>query len=289
MLQDILVTGLVNGGVYALLAIGFSLIFGVARIVNIAHTAFYMLAAYCFYALLTKTGLGFVLSGVIAVSAVTLFSVVCYKLVIEPVREHEAAVLIATIALALIFQELMLFTFGGHFLGIPSTLDGAVRLMGVSIPYQRLLILVVAAAMLALVWFVLYRTRLGLAVRATANDLEVANLMGMNVNRVAMATVALSVALASVAGVVVAPVFVVDPFMWLSPLVTMLAIVVLGGLGSLKGSLIGALIIGYVEAITVFAVPAGAYLKGAAALVIMVAVLLARPEGLFGVAFEEER
>jgi branched-chain amino acid transport system permease protein len=289
MLQDILVTGLVNGGVYALLAIGFSLIFGVARIVNIAHTAFYMLAAYCFYTLLTKTGLGFLLSGVIAVGAVTLFSVLCYRLVIEPVREHEAAVLIATIALALVFQELMLFTFGGHFLGIPSTLEGSLRFLGVSIPYQRLLILVVAGAMLALVWFILYRTRLGLAIRATANDLEVANLMGMNVNRVAMATVAISVALASVAGVVVAPVFVVDPFMWLAPLVTMLAIVVLGGLGSLKGSLIGALIIGYVEAITVFALPAGAYLKGAVALLIMVIVLLARPEGLFGVAFEEER
>ncbi|HET7297547.1 MAG TPA: branched-chain amino acid ABC transporter permease [Burkholderiales bacterium] len=289
MLQDIFVTGLVNGGVYALLAIGFSLIFGVARIVNIAHTAFYMLAAYCFYTLLTKTGLGFVLSGVVAVAAVTLLSVVCYRLVIEPVREHEAAVLIATIALALIFQEVMLYTFGGHFLGIPSTLEGAVRFLGVTIPYQRLLILVVAAAMLIIVWFVLYRTRLGLAIRATANDLEVANLMGMNVHRVAMATVAISVALAAVAGVVVAPIFVVDPFMWLAPLVTMLAIVVLGGLGSLKGSLIGALIIGYVEAITVFAVPAGAYLKGAVALMIMVAVLLARPEGLFGVAFEEER
>ena len=274
---------------YALLAIGFSLIFGVARIVNIAHTAFYMLAAYCFYTLLVKTGLGLVLSGLISVGAVTLFSVLCYRLVIEPVREHEAAVLIATIALALIFQELMLFTFGGHFLGIPSTLEGAVRVLGVSIPYQRLLILVVAAIMLAGVWFVLYRSRLGLAIRATANDLEVANLMGMNVHRVAMATVALSVALAAVAGVVVAPVFVVDPFMWLAPLVTMLAIVVLGGLGSLKGSLIGALIIGYVEAITVFAVPAGAYLKGAVALIIMVAVLLVRPEGLFGVAFEEER
>ena len=289
MLQDIFVTGLVNGGVYALLAIGFSLIFGVARIVNIAHTAFYMLAAYCFYSLLTKTGIGFVLSAIMSVGAVTLLSVVCYRLVIEPVREHEAAVLIATIALALIFQEVMLYTFGGHFLGIPSTLEGAVRFLGVTIPYQRLLILVVAAAMLIIVWFVLYRTRLGLAIRATANDLEVANLMGMNVHRVAMATVAISVALAAVAGVVVAPVFVVDPFMWLAPLVTMLAIVVLGGLGSLKGSLIGALIIGYVEAITVFAVPAGAYLKGAVALMIMVAVLLARPEGLFGVAFEEER
>jgi len=275
--------------VYALLAIGFSLIFGVARIVNIAHTAFYMLAAYCFYTLLTKTGLGFLLSAIFAVGGVTLFSVICYRLVIEPVREHEAAVLIATIALALIFQELMLFTFGGHFLGIPSTLEGAVRFLGVSIPYQRLLILVVAGAMLVLVWFVLYRTRLGLAIRATANDLEVANLMGMNVHRVAMVTVAISVSLAAVAGVVVAPVFVVDPFMWLAPLVTMLAIVVLGGLGSLKGSLIGALIIGYVEAITVFAVPAGAYLKGAVALLIMVVVLLVRPEGLFGVAFEEER
>jgi branched-chain amino acid transport system permease protein len=209
--------------------------------------------------------------------------------VIEPVREHEAAVLIATIALALVFQELMLLSFGGSYLGIPSTLEGGVRMLGVSISYQRVLILVVASVMLILVWFVLYRTRLGLAIRATANDLEVANLMGMNVHRVAMATVALSVSLAAVAGVVVAPVFVVDPFMWLGPLVTMLAIVVLGGLGSLKGSLIGALIIGYVEAITVFVLPSGAYLKGAVALAIMVVVLLLRPEGLFGIAFEEER
>ena len=289
MLQDILITGLVNSGVYALLAVGFSLIFGVARIVNIAHTAFYMLAAYCFYMLLVKTGIGFAAAAVVSVAAVTALSVLCYRLIIEPVREHEAAVLIATIALALVFQELMLLSFGGHYLGIPSTLEGVVRIFGVSIPYQRLLILVVAAVMLGAVWFLLYRTRLGLAIRATANDLEVANLMGMNVHRVAMATVAISVALAAVAGVVVAPVFVVDPFMWLAPLVTMLAIVVLGGLGSMKGSLIGALIIGYVEAITVFTLPAGAYLKGAVALLIMVAVLLARPEGLFGIAFEEER
>ena len=289
MFQDILVTGLVNGGVYALLAIGFSLIFGVARIVNIAHTAFYMLAAYCFYTLLTKTGLGFLLSGVIAVAAVTLFSVLCYRLVIEPVREHESAVLISTIALALIFQEVMLYVFGGHFLGIPSTIEGGIRILGVSVPYQRLLILAVAATMLGAVWFMLYRTRLGLAIRATANDLEVANLMGMNVNRVAMATVAISVGLAAIAGVIATPVVSVHPHLWLDPLVIMLAIVVLGGLGSLKGSLIGALVIAYVEAITVFVLPAGAYLKGAVALLIMVLVLLVRPEGLFGVAFEEER
>src|SRR5438552_5192444 len=171
-----------------------------------------MLAAYCFYALMVKVGLGFVVSALVAVGAVTALSVICYRLVIEPVREHEAAVLVSAIALALIFQELMLFSFGGHYLGIPSTLEGAVRVLGVSIPLQRLLILVVAAAMLAVVWLVLYRTRLGLAIRATANDLEVANLMGMNVNRVAMATVAISVAPAAIDGVVVAPVCVVGPF-----------------------------------------------------------------------------
>jgi branched-chain amino acid transport system permease protein len=289
LFQDILVTGLVNGSAYALLAIGFSLVFGVARIVNIAHTAFYMLAAYCLYALLVRFGMGVVLAGAVAVAAVTLLSVVCYRLVIEPVRQHESAVLIATIALALIFQESMLRLFGGSYLGIPSAIEGMASIFGLAVPWQRLLILLVAFGVLVGTWFLLTHTRLGLAIRATANDLEVANLMGMDVHRVAMLTVAISVALAAVAGVAVAPVFVVDPFMWLAPLVTVLSIVVLGGLGSIKGSVIGALVIGYVEAITVFTLPQGAFLKGAVSLSIMVVVLLVRPEGLFGVAFEEER
>src|ERR1700704_1846346 len=226
MFQDILVTGLVNGSAYALLAIGFSLIFGVARIVNIAHTAFYMLAAYCLYALRVRAGLGVPPSSVIAVISVTLLSVACYRLVIEPVRQHEAAVLIATIALALIFQETMLRIFGGSYLGIPSAIEGVANVFGMGIPWQRLLILIVAGAMLGAVWFMLYRTRLGLAIRATANDLEVANLMGMNVNRVAMATVAISVGLAAIAGVIATPMVSVHPHLWLDPLVIMLAIVV---------------------------------------------------------------
>ena len=289
MFQDILVSGLINGGVYALLAIGFSLIFGVARIVNIAHTAFYMLAAYALYGMLVIGGMPLLLAIPLAVAAVVALSLVCDKLVIEPVRQHESAVLIATIALALIFQESLLVSFGGSFLGIPNAVEGVTSILGVRVSYQRLIILLVVAITLVATWYLLNRTRLGLAIRAAANDQEIANLMGMNVNRVAMYTVGISVALAAIAGVVVAPVFVVDPLMWLSPLVTMLAIVVLGGLGSLKGSLIGAFIIGYVEAITVFAVPSGSYLKGAVALSIMVLVLLIRPEGLFGVVFEEER
>jgi branched-chain amino acid transport system permease protein len=289
MFQDILISGLINSGVYALLALGFSLIFGVARIVNIAHTAFYMLAAYALYGLLVIGGMPLLLAIPLAVAAVVALSLLCYKLVIEPVRQHESAVLIATIALALIFQESLLVAFGGSFRGIPNAVEGVVSIIGVRVSYQRVIVLVVVALTLAATWYLLNRTRLGLAIRAAANDQEIANLMGINVGRVAMYTVGISVALAAIAGVVVAPVLVVDPLMWLAPLVTMLAIVVLGGLGSLKGSVIGAFIIGYVEAITVFVVPSGSYLKGAVALSIMVLVLLIRPEGLFGVVFEEER
>jgi branched-chain amino acid transport system permease protein len=289
MFQDILISGLINSGVYALLALGFSLIFGVARIVNIAHTAFYMLAAYALYGLLVIGGMPLMLAIPLAVAAVVALSLLCYKLVIEPVRQHESAVLIATIALALIFQESLLVAFGGSFRGIPNAVEGVVSIIGVRVSYQRVIVLVVVALTLAATWYLLNRTRLGLAIRAAANDQEIANLMGINVGRVAMYTVGISVALAAIAGVVVAPVLVVDPLMWLAPLVTMLAIVVLGGLGSLKGSVIGAFIIGYVEAITVFAVPSGSYLKGAVALSIMILVLLIRPEGLYGVVFEEER
>src|SRR3954471_24899764 len=112
-----------------------------------------MLAAYCLYALLVRFGLGVPLSGVVAVVLVTLLSVACYRLVIEPVRQHEAAVLIATIALALIFQETMLSIFGGNYLGIPSAIEGVADVFGIGVPWQRLLILIVAASALAATWF----------------------------------------------------------------------------------------------------------------------------------------
>jgi len=289
MLQDIIVTTLVNGSVYAMLALGFSLVFGVARIVNIAHTAFYMLAAYAFYTLFAKAGVPGVAAGVLAVALVTAAALACYRAVIQPVRQHESAVLIATIALALIVQESLLYAFGGHYLGVPSTLEGAFRVAGASVPWQRVLIFLVGAAALVGMWALLYRTRLGLAIRSAASDLEIASLLGMNVHRVTAAAAVLAAALAALAGVIVAPVFVVDPFMWLAPLVIMLAIVVVGGLGSLGGSVLAAFLIALVEALTVFAVPAGAFLKGAVALSIMIVVLWLRPEGLFGVAYEEER
>jgi branched-chain amino acid transport system permease protein len=289
MIADILISGLISGSMYALLAIGFSLIFGVARIVNIAHTAFYMVAAYCIYFVTHKMGLHPLVGMVAAVIVVTLFGLVAYKLFINPIREHEAAVLIGTIALAIAMQEVMLLIFTGDFLSVPYLISGYFQILKVKVFYQQLLTFCAVLLILAALWALLAKTKLGLAIRSTAEDREIANLMGMNESRVAMITMGISVGLASLTGAVVVPLTILNPHMWMHPLIMMMAVVVLGGLGSIKGSFVGAYILGFAEALVVFLAPQGAFLKGSVALSIMILVLLIRPEGLFGVAFEEER
>ena len=289
MIIDVIISSLINGSIYAILAIGFSLIFGVARIVNIAHTAFYMLAAYCIYFMTSKLGIHPIIGMIAAVILVTALGLISYKLFIDPIREHEAAVLIATIALAIALQEVMLVLFSGDFLSVPPLIEGFFSIFGVKVFYQQLLTFIVVLIILAALRTLLMKSRLGLAIRSTAQDREVANLMGMNESRVAMLTVGISVALAGLAGAVVVPLTIVYPFMWMHPLIMMMAVVVLGGLGSIKGSFIAAYILGFAEALVVFLAPMGSYLKDSVALSIMICVLLIRPEGLFGVAFEEER
>jgi branched-chain amino acid transport system permease protein len=289
MILDIIISGLISGSIYALLAIGFSLIYGIARIVNLAHTAFYMVASYCIYIGTHKLGLHPVWGMLAAVILVTLFGLISYKLFMDPIREHEAAVLIGTIALAIAMQEIMLLMFTGDYLSVPSLVKGYLKIFSVKVFYQQLLTFGVALLILAALWALLIKTRLGLAIRSTAEDREVANLMGMNESRVAMITMGISVGLAALTGAVIVPLTTLSPFMWMHPLIMVLAAVVLGGLGSIKGSFVGAYILGFAEALVVFLAPMGAYLKGSVALSIMILVLLIRPEGLFGVAFEEER
>lgn len=291
MIEGIIITGLISGGVYALLAVGFSLIFGAARVINLAHTAFYMLAAYLIYTFASLLGLNLPLSIVLSIAAVTIIGVLTYKLVIDRVRGHETTALIATLALAIIIQEIMLlpWTFGGHFLRVPDLVSGYTTILGIRVTFQYILTFGMVLIVLLGTWALLMKTRLGIAIRSTAQDREVANLMGINVARTGMITMAISVALAAVAGALVAPLAILSPHMWMNPLVMIMAIIVLGGLGSVKGSLVGAFILGFAETLVVFLAPSGSFLKGAVALAIMLAVILIRPEGLFGVAFEEER
>ena len=289
MIIDILINGLISGSIYALLAIGFSLIYGIARIVNLAHTAFYMVASYCIYLGTHHLGIHPVWGMLAAVILVTLFGLISYQLFIDPIRENEAAVLIGTIALAIAMQEIMLLIFSGDYLTVPSLINGYLKIFGVKVFYQQMLTFGVALFILAALWALLRKTRLGLAIRSTAEDREVANLMGMNESRVAMITMGISVGLAALTGAVIVPLTTLSPFMWMPPLIMMMAVVVLGGLGSIKGSFMGGYIMGFAESLVVFLIPMGAFLKGSVALSIMILVLSIRPEGFFGIAFEEER
>jgi branched-chain amino acid transport system permease protein len=289
MFQAFVIQALVTGGVYALLAVGFSLIFGVARMVNLAHTSFLMLAAYGMFYTTYRLGLDVFTAILISLVVTIIIGLVSYKLFIDRIREHEVTVMLITLALATIFQESMVLAFGAHFREAPTLIPGYVEILAVKIMYQHLLTIAVVAVVLLGMWLLLIKTKLGIAIRATAQDAEIANLMGINVSNILLVAMGIAAALAAIAGIVVAPLWVVYPYMWMSPLVMIMAIVVLGGLGSIKGSLIGAFIIGFVEVAVVFYLPGGSFLRGAIALLVMVTILVVRPEGLYGIIFEEER
>jgi len=289
MIQAFIIQTLVTGGAYALLAVGFALIFGVARMINLAHTSFLMLAAYGMFYITYRLGLDVIYAVIIALVATTLIGIVSYKLFIDRIREHQVTVLLITIALAIVFQECMLLAFGAHFWSAPTLIEGYWEVLGVKVSYEHLLTLAVVLVVLLGIWALLSKTKLGIAIRATAQDTEIANLMGISVPRILLITMGMAVVLAAVAGIVVAPLWTVYPYMWLNPLVMVMAIVVLGGLGSVKGSVIGAFIIGLVETSVVFFLPGGAFLSSAFALLVMVIILVVRPEGLYGIVFEEER
>jgi branched-chain amino acid transport system permease protein len=288
MVADILVNGLVHSGVYAMLSLGFGLVFGVGRVLNLAHTAFYMIAAYGIFYLI-KVGLAMPVATALTAVGVMAVGLAIYKVFIEPVREVEATVLITTLATAILLQEVAMVLFGSELRHVPPAFPGYTLIAGVRVGNQEMATLVLAGVCLAGVWLLLSHTRLGLAIRAAAQDREVANLMGINVNRVTAIVMALGFLLAALAGAAIAPLSPVEPQMWMHPLVIVLAAVVLGGLGSLKGSLIGAVILAFAEVVVVFLVPGGSYLRTAVALLIMVCVFLVRPEGLFGASIAEER
>ena len=289
MAAIIITYALVNGGVYALLAIGFSLIFGVARVINMAHTGFFMLAAFGLYYCTKKIDWGYIEAIAVTIVVVTLLGILFYRFIIDRVREHHAAVLLITIALVLIMESALLWRFGGETRGVTSLIGGYVDIAGVRVLNHHLLTVGVAALAIIMVLLLLKKTKLGIAMRATAQDAEIANLMGISASRILLVTMGLSVALAAVAGILLAPLEGVRPGMWGAPLVTVMVIVTLGGLGSIKGSIIGAFIIALVEQMASFLIPEGGYLTGTIILLAMVIVLIVRPAGLFGTMFEEER
>jgi len=289
MTELIITYTLVNGGVYALLAIGFCLIFGVARLINLAHTAFFMLGAYGVFFFIRRIGLGYPETIALTLVIVTLLGMLAYRFIIDRLREHHAAVLLVTIALAIIIENILLWLFQGETHGVQELIGGYMYLGGIKVANQNILVLGIAAAAIIAVQLLLTKTKMGTAIRATAQDAEIANLMGISVSRILLITMGIATLLAAIGGILLAPTRGVNPGMWGDPMVITMVIVVLGGLGSVKGSIIGAFIIALVEQLSTFMLPEGGYLIDTFVLLTMVIVLIVRPGGLFGIVLEEER
>ena len=277
---EILIVGAVSSAIYAMLAVGFTLIFGVARVLNLAHGSFYALGAYGTYFFTAHLKWPLLLAAIAAIAVVALFGVFVERVLVRPMRASQLAVLMITLAVALVVEQAMFLTFGSEYRNVPAFVDAKFHIGGVDVAGARLLALGVGAAVIAALWLFIQHTRLGSAILAISQDPQAAQYMGIPSDRIFTVVMALSAALAALAGILAGPFLTVQPTMWLLPIVKAFAIVVVGGLGSIPGSILAALLLGYAETIVGYTVSTSwTEIVSVAATLLM---LVVRPAGFFG-------
>ncbi len=245
--MEILIYGAVTSAIYAMLAVGFTLIFGVARVLNLAHGSFYALGAYGTYVLTSVVGLPLWLAALLAIAGVALFGVVVEKVLIRPLRSSQLGVLMITLAVSLVVEQTLFLVFGSEYRNVPAFVETKVSLGGVDVAGQRLLTLAVAGVAIGALYLFIQKTRLGSAILAISQDAEAAKYMGIPSDRIFSLVMAISASLAALAGILAGPFLSVQPSMHLLPIVKAFAIVVVGGLGSIPGSILAAFMLGYAE------------------------------------------
>ena len=278
--MEILIYGAVTSAIYAMLAVGFTLIFGVARVLNLAHGSFYALGAYGTYVLTSIVGLPLWLAALLAIAGVSVFGVVVEKVLIRPLRYSQLGVLMITLAVSLVVEQALFLIFGSEYRNVPAFIDTKVSIGGVDVAGQRLLTIVVAVVAIGALYLFIQRTRLGSAILAISQDAEAAKYMGIPSDRIFSLVMAISAALAALAGVLAGPFLSVQPSMHLLPIVKAFAIVIVGGLGSIPGSILAALMLGYAETLVAYLIS-----TSWTEIVSVLATLLTlvfRPAGIFG-------
>jgi branched-chain amino acid transport system permease protein len=273
--------GLVIGAIYALAALGVSLVVGIMNVINFAHGELYILAGYFSYLFASVLGFNFILAMILAVALVFLLGVLIEYLLIRPTYGNDMYSLILTFILSIVLQNAYLLTFGPYPNKPPNWVGGSTEFFG-SFYYgnQRLAALIAGSVVIALVFLIVKKTWFGRIIRATSQDREMAELNGVNTTRLNMLSFGLGCALAAAAGVILSPIFPVTPTAGVPVALTAFVVVVLGGMGSLWGCVIGGLILGLVENFGAAYISTG--YKHVFSFVILILVLLIRPSGLFG-------
>jgi branched-chain amino acid transport system permease protein len=277
--------GLANGMLLFLVAAGLSLIFGVCRIINFAHGAFFMLGAYLAFTVVSATANSvpmFVVAVVLSTFGVVLFGMAFEVLFLRRIyRSPQAFQLLLTFGLVLILGDAVKLVWGReeNSIGVPAGLDGFVRPFGVTFPVYRLCLIAIGLAICAAFWALLYRTRWGTLVRAAAADREMLQALGVDVSSVFTLVFGAGCGLAGLAGALAAPIASIGPGLHAQVLIDAFAVVVIGGMGSFPGALAGALLIGQANAFGILAFPALAIVMP---FIVMTLLLIVRPWGLLG-------
>ena len=277
---EILIVGAVSSAIYAMLAVGFTLIFGVARILNLAHGSFYALGAYGAYFFTAHMKLPLLPAALCAIAVVAVFGILVERVLIRPMRKSSLAMLMITLAVALVIEQALFLTFGSEYRNVPAFVDTKYTIGGVDIGGARLLALGVGIVLIGALWLFIQRTRLGSAILAISQDPVAAQYMGIPSDRIFAVVMGISAALAATAGVLAGPFLTVQPTMWLLPIVKAFAIVVVGGLGSIPGSILAALMLGYAETIVAYMV-SSSWTEIVSVLATLL-MLIFRPAGIFG-------
>lgn len=283
ILIQILVTGLTLGAMYALASVGLALIFGTLGMFNMAHGLFMTIGAYAAFSLSGYLGLVLPVGLLIAMAAGALIGVLTHLLIVRFMLtgpNFETNVMVATAGLAILLQDVLLKTFGAYPFTQPVKVEGTIRLAGVAITLQSVVIVTVALVLISAIAFLLLGTRFGMTIRATAMNREAAELMGVRTTRVYLQVMGLAGALAGAAGLMISSLTTLSPQMGGDPLLKAFVICVVAGLGNVWGAGICAFALGILEATVQFEF--GVRFGFPVMLLLVILVLVWRPQGLFG-------
>jgi branched-chain amino acid transport system permease protein len=274
--------GLINGAFYAVLSLGLSIIFGVLRIANFAHGAQYMMGAFGAWMLLNYLGIGYWWALLLSPLAVALLGIVFERLLLSKLYELDHLYgLLLTLGTALVIEGLFrnYYSSTGLPYSVPSSLTGVMNLGFMMLPIYRGWVIVASVVICLVTWLVIERTKLGAYLRAATENPVLVGAFGINVPRLIMIAYTLGAGLAAMAGVLAAPVYTVNPNMGSEILIVIFAVVVIGGLGSIGGSIVTGFLVGLLEGLTKIVYPEG---SGIVVFAFMAIILLLKPAGLFG-------
>ena len=278
-LQQVL-NGLTLGGIYALVALGLTLVYGILHVPNFAHGAFYMVGAFVTFHLMTAWGWNYWLAMAGAAACVAVIGVLSERLVFHPLRHNPGLhPMIAAIGMLLFLEAAAQAIWGAEFQRMQTPYTSIIDIGGITAPAQRLLIIAGAFTVMVVLQVFLTRTVTGSTIVAMAQNRDGASLVGINANRVAMLTFAISGALAAVAAALYAPINLVYPAMGHLVITKAFVIIILGGMGSVPGAILGGLIIGFAESFGAFYISTD--YKDIISFVLLVVILSFRPQGLF--------